>query len=79
MAEAEDTSPLLIKVTPFGWEAVPRTIPPTPRDEFLLAEIKLVGGIDLSVPPGLYLFNVSREGNHVALMPYVHKKKWLNK
>jgi len=69
-----DQSPLLIKVSPFSWAALTEG-EPTEREKFLLNEIKLHGGIDLTVAPGLYLFNVSHEGNQIMLIPYKHKKR----
>lgn len=77
MAHIGDFKPLLIRVRAFDWEAIPETVPPTPRDEFLLREIKIQGGIDLTVGPGLYLFNVTPgpNGGVVTLVPYKHEKK----
>ena len=74
MPDIQDNKPLLIKVNAFSWEAITEG-EPTEREKFLANEIKIAGGIDLTVPPGMYLFNVSKEGNHVALIPYKHQKK----
>jgi hypothetical protein len=71
----EDLMPLLIRVGPFGWGAITAGNP-TPREQFLANEIKLKGGIDLSVSPGMYWFNIAPDGESMSLTPYVHKRKF---
>lgn len=58
MTDISSFEPILVEVKAFSWEAVPKTDPPTPRDQFLIQEIMLAGGIDRTVRPGLYFFNV---------------------
>jgi hypothetical protein len=50
---------LLVKVTRDRWDAFPMSGDTfSERDLMLLREIKAAGGIDRTVPPGYYSFNI---------------------
>lgn len=52
-------TPLLIRVRKDRWDAYPvHGDSYSERDKMLLAEIKNAGGIDQTVPPGFYHFNI---------------------
>jgi hypothetical protein len=68
--------PILVIVSGDRWDAFSLNHEPlsTERDRFLLSEIKLAGGIDETVPPGAYHFNVIPFNgiDHVTLLPVQH-------
>lgn len=55
-----DKTPLLVGVTTDRWDAFGS--PNNLRHSWLLAVLKKIGGIDESVPPGWYDFNLTRKG-----------------
>lgn len=69
MAVDLDLRPMLIEVTVFGTYHMRGT--PTPRTAALMAVLKDEGGINMSVPPGMYRFNVIKKdtGQVLSLEP----------
>lgn len=58
--------PVTILVTEGRWDAVDS---PTPRNVMLVETLTLMGGINESVSPGTYLFNVKKiDGQFVATL-----------
>lgn len=55
----ESFEPILIIVRRDRWDAFPLNRKGySQRDRWLIQEIKLAGGIDERVPPGMYHFNI---------------------
>lgn len=60
--------PVTIVVSKDRWDAFDA---PTPRNKALVEHLKQQGGINESVPPGLYHYNVYRKGfrHYASLEP----------
>lgn len=57
--------PMLIEVTVFGTYHMRDA--PSPRNAALMAILKDEGGINMSVPPGKYLFNAIQKASGTVL------------
>lgn len=60
MFKKTDKSPILVYVTSDRWDAAGD--PTNPRHKFLYNYLAKMGGVNESVPPGWYDFNITRKG-----------------
>lgn len=70
-------SPIVIYVSNNDWSAAPlKGNILSDWDRFLISEIKLAGGIDSSVPPGVYHFNILLDylGNETVILVPAREK-----
>lgn len=70
-----DITPIIVEVKDGRWDAYSTNSEPTERDQMLLATIRGLGGINESVTPGLWSFNlIEVEGVLTAhLLPFEKK------
>lgn len=59
MTDMANLRPIQVTVTPTKWNAYALTSIPTPRDIELIKILNEMGGINESVVPGVYHFNVT--------------------
>lgn len=58
----QDLTPIVVEVKDGRWDAYSINPEPTERDQMLLATIQVLGGINESVTPGLWYFNLISDG-----------------
>ncbi len=57
-----DLTPIIVEVKDGRWDAYSINDEPTERDQMLLATIRVLGGINENVRPGLWYFNLVTDG-----------------
>lgn len=56
---SQDLTPIVVEVKDDRWDAYSINPEPTERDQMLLATIQELGGVNESVTPGNYTFNLT--------------------
>ena len=57
-----NTRPIFVGVKDGRWEAKSFSSVPSARDRYLMSLLEAMGGVNETVPPGVYIFNATRKG-----------------